>query len=604
VIFRLALRAATVIGLAAAIAGGARVAYLAGAGEFGFIAGAGTGLMVASGLAAAACALLLESAEAELDRLRRDRAILKAEGDLNRARVRGLERRAESLSLVREIHRSTNIITRGERLRQVLSVIGQLGTTVEAALFAAASSTGSAQPSRAPRGAAAGPKPARGEEGGDPVLRLAAYLRRDREGELFIRLDGEVARADRLSVGDAVVTSNGTVRELAADLAAAGERAGRIEAVLPRTPETRPATPSTGWAPPYRASRAAAGAGLRGAERAREELASLLSSADLDPAAATAALAHGQVLRAHDRSRDLIELVYPLTAEGAGVGALRVRLPAREVGEFGAAALAGDGGAAAGGSGRDGLGELEEVLGECTRHVALAIKKEADADRAVTDGLTGLLLRREFEPRLEEAIARAAEERRPLALLVVDIDHFKSVNDVHGHRSGDAVLRGVASLVRRHIRACDAAFRYGGEEISVVLPGSASREAKVTAERLRAAVEAAAFTGDGGREIGVTISVGVAAYDPRRSRSPRPPRAPDLFRRADAAVYRAKALGRNAVVAWAGRTGRSGRSRRRGVARSSSRRRTASSRWAGPGTQAMPATTASGRASGRMRRSA
>ena len=92
----------------------------------------------------------------------------------------------------------------------------------------------------------------------------------------------------------------------------------------------------------------------------------------------------------------------------------------------------------------------------------------------------------------------------------------------------------------------------------MVLPGSGTREAKATAERLREAVSEAIFTCEGGQKVGVTISVGIAAYDPRRSRSSaqRAPAAAELFRRADAAVYRAKESGRNRVVAWSGRGSR------------------------------------------------
>jgi diguanylate cyclase (GGDEF)-like protein len=226
------------------------------------------------------------------------------------------------------------------------------------------------------------------------------------------------------------------------------------------------------------------------------------------------------------------------------VGALRVRLPAEGLDSGGP---------------RGSLKEIEEVLTECTRHVALALKKETDADRAMTDGLTGLLIRREFEPRLDKALAVATKEKSPLALLLIDIDHFKNVNDTHGHQSGDCVLRGVAAVMRRQIRACDSAYRYGGEELCVVLPGSGTREAKKTAERLRAAVEETLFGGDADQKINVTISIGLAGVDPRRSRAKtsgtksRKRKGIDstkLIGRADAAVYNAKEAGRNQVVAW------------------------------------------------------
>jgi diguanylate cyclase (GGDEF)-like protein len=264
----------------------------------------------------------------------------------------------------------------------------------------------------------------------------------------------------------------------------------------------------------------------------------------LDCSAAGAALEHRQVLRYQDPSSNYCELLYPLAAEGKPVGVLRVRLPDQSAQ-----------GAATCGGGRD-IADIEEILNECARHVALALKKEADVDRAEIDGLTGLLMKREFEPRLTEALQAGHEEKRPVALLVTDIDHFKSVNDTHGHRTGDIILRGVASIMRRHVRSCDAAFRYGGEELCVMLPGSGVREAKATAERLREAVEAAVFTGDRGQDVRVTISIGLAAYDPKRAKaSAEKARDPaELFRRADNAVYAAKEGGRNRVIAWGSRS--------------------------------------------------
>jgi len=539
-LYRLILRFAALVGAAAVLSGAAAVVYWRFAQGVSPLALAGGILLVASGLAASACAMLLESAETELPKIRLERDLLRAECDAERTRASGLERRAENLSLVREIHRSTNIVTRGERLRQLLSVLGQLGEDVEAVMFAAADPVPVIPDARrrgkrdaveprvrlrpaaylrtgepgAPASTAAGtPGSARAALTGAADA-LGRHVWRETgagtSGDLFLRFDRDFADRGALGVADAASASHGAGREFAADLVADGERVGRIEARL----ESGAATDGLG---PERT------------------LAGLLAGADLDCETATAAVTHGQVLRAHDPSKGRIELVYPLTAEGSNVGALRVRLPTSELG-----------------GGARSLGELEEVLAECTRHVALALKKETDADRATTDGLTGLLMKREFEPRLGEALVATTGERKPLALLVIDIDHFKKVNDTHGHRSGDIVLRGVAALVRRHIRAPDTAFRYGGEEICVVLPGSGVREAKATAERLRAAVEEASFSGDAGQDVRVTISVGLSAFDPRRTRSPRKRAVDgaDLFRRADAAVYRAKEAGRNQVVPW------------------------------------------------------
>jgi diguanylate cyclase (GGDEF)-like protein len=493
---RTALKLATAVGSAAVLAGLAALVYWRFAAECSPLFAAGGGLLVISGLVAAGCALLLGPAREELLQLRREAAVLRAERTAQSAKLDRLERRHERLALVREIHQSTNIVTRAERLRQILSLIGQIGERVEVALFAASA-----------------PNPAGGER---RSLRPAAYLRSFEEGEVFLRMDRAPAPGAELTVADAATATNGLGRETAGDLVCEGETVGRIEASVGHHDDVEPA----------------------------EALGKLLAGADLDCGPAAAALDQGHVLRSHDPAAERAELLYPLTAEGGAVGALRVRLPAGE-GESGAP--------------RGSLREIEEALTECTRHVALAVKKETDADRAITDGLTGLLIRREFEPRLEKALGRAAEEKTPLALLMIDIDHFKSVNDDHGHRSGDCVLRGVAAVIRRHIRACDSAYRYGGEEMCVVLPGSGTREAKKTAERLRAAVEETSFGGDTGQKIDVTISVGLSGIDPRRSRSrtsgAKASRAKAaaparLIGRADAAVYAAKEAGRNQVVAW------------------------------------------------------
>ncbi len=494
---RMALKMATALGSAAVLAGLAALVYWRFAAECSTFAAAGGGLLIVSGLLAAGGAIILGPAREELLRLRREAAVLRAECSAKGAKVDHLERRNERLALVREIHQSTNIITRSDRLRQILSLIGQISEKVEVTLFAATA-----------------PNPT-GNEGRS--LRPAAYMRSFAEGEVFLRMDRAPALGTELTVADAATATNGLGQETTGDLVCEGETIGRIEASV--GPD--------------------ACGGLPG-----EVLGRLLAEADLDCGPAAAALDQGHVVRSHDAVAQRAELLYPLTAEGDAVGALRVRLPAAGLDSGGP---------------RGSLKEIEEVLTECTRHVALALKKETDADRAMTDGLTGLLIRREFEPSLDKALAVAARERRPLALLMIDIDHFKSVNDIHGHQSGDCVLRGVSAVMRRHIRACDSAYRYGGEELCVVLPGSGTREAKKTAERLRAAVEETSFGGDSGQKINVTISIGLAGVDPRRSRAKtsgskakrrRGIDSAKLVSRADAAVYSAKEQGRNQVVAW------------------------------------------------------
>jgi len=155
----------------------------------------------------------------------------------------------------------------------------------------------------------------------------------------------------------------------------------------------------------------------------------------------------------------------------------------------------------------------------------------------VTDGLTGIYNRRFLDDMLTREVSRSQRIGAPLALLMVDIDHFKRFNDRHGHQAGDEALRGVARTLAHHFRSMDFVARYGGEEFAMVLPGAGLESALKTAERLRAALQSAKI-GDG-----LTASVGVAAF---------PESAGDesaLVAAADAALYAAKEAGRNTVRA-------------------------------------------------------
>ena len=159
-----------------------------------------------------------------------------------------------------------------------------------------------------------------------------------------------------------------------------------------------------------------------------------------------------------------------------------------------------------------------------------------------TDPLTGLFNRRYFEARLEEEVARALRYGSSLALLTVDVDKFKSVNDRFGHTAGDAVLHGVALVVRRTVRFFDVCARIGGDEFVILLHGS-ERNALQSADRLRRRIESwnpdpeLALPDD----MKVTVSIGLASLTPDAS-GPQ-----DLMARADRALYLAKAAGRNCV---------------------------------------------------------
>lgn len=161
---------------------------------------------------------------------------------------------------------------------------------------------------------------------------------------------------------------------------------------------------------------------------------------------------------------------------------------------------------------------------------------------AHTDALTQLLNRRALAERITAEMERALRYDSSLALLMIDLDHFKRVNDTFGHLVGDDVLRDVAALLTKTIRNTDMVARYGGEEFLVLLPETDDTGAATFAERIRAAVEGHDFGGGAGQYLRLTTSVGVATFPAARIES-----VEDLFARADAALYRAKADGRNRV---------------------------------------------------------
>ena len=165
---------------------------------------------------------------------------------------------------------------------------------------------------------------------------------------------------------------------------------------------------------------------------------------------------------------------------------------------------------------------------------------------AVTDELTGLNNRRFMESQIIALVERAAAGGDPVAALMIDIDHFKKINDTYGHDVGDEVLREFAARLASNVRAIDLPCRYGGEEFTVIMPGASIEAAEKVAERIRLHVAGAPFRVAAGSELlNVTISIGVAASMGEHD-------APEaLIKRADEAVYEAKAGGRNRVIARA-----------------------------------------------------
>jgi two-component system cell cycle response regulator len=161
---------------------------------------------------------------------------------------------------------------------------------------------------------------------------------------------------------------------------------------------------------------------------------------------------------------------------------------------------------------------------------------------ATTDALTRLMNRRALLDRLSVEVDRARRFKSQLSLLMVDLDHFKFVNDQHGHLVGDAMLRQMGTLLSGAVRTIDVVARYGGEEFVLILPETSTEGAVVFAERLRERVHERQFEIDAERTIHLTCSVGVASFP-----SPFVASTEDLFARADEALYRAKSGGRNQV---------------------------------------------------------
>ena len=161
---------------------------------------------------------------------------------------------------------------------------------------------------------------------------------------------------------------------------------------------------------------------------------------------------------------------------------------------------------------------------------------------ATTDPLTRLLNRRALLERLSREVDRAKRYESMLTLLLLDIDHFKRINDERGHLVGDAVLRQIGALVEASVRTVDIAARYGGEEFVLILPETSQDGGIIFAERLRESIERYPFDASSDEPLHLTASIGVATFP-----SPRVDSTEDLFARADEALYRAKSSGRNQV---------------------------------------------------------
>ena len=185
--------------------------------------------------------------------------------------------------------------------------------------------------------------------------------------------------------------------------------------------------------------------------------------------------------------------------------------------------------------------EDQEILGALANQAAVAIARTRLYEAAITDGLTGLFVRRFAMHRLSEEVRRARRYESELSVVMCDIDHFKSVNDTYGHQAGDEVIRQVATTIMGALRVdVDVAGRYGGEEFLLILPHTDSENAAICAERIRVALEKLSVTVCEGLSIIKTMSFGVAALAPDDTLE-------SLVKRADDALYAAKDAGRNRV---------------------------------------------------------
>jgi diguanylate cyclase (GGDEF)-like protein len=231
--------------------------------------------------------------------------------------------------------------------------------------------------------------------------------------------------------------------------------------------------------------------------------------------------------------------VFDAPARLRGLGSLRV-LPLRTADRVLGTVVLGARRRAA--YGAETVRQLEVVAMQAAEAILRARLFDETERLATTDGLTGLLNHRAFQARFEEEIAHARRYDRNVSVLLVDVDHFKKVNDTHGHPAGDEVLRGVAGILAREARSTDLAARYGGEEFAVLMPETDLAGALAVAERIRVRVAASPFPTARGA-LAATLSAGVAAFPACAGG-----RA-ELLEAADAALYASKRAGRNRCTA-------------------------------------------------------
>ena len=194
--------------------------------------------------------------------------------------------------------------------------------------------------------------------------------------------------------------------------------------------------------------------------------------------------------------------------------------------------------------------ELKKTHEELQAYVTEIEKLQAELrEQALRDPLTGLYNRRYLAEMLENELARVKREKKPMSVIVTDIDHFKNINDNYGHQVGDEFLKKIADLISSHTRSSDIACRYGGEEFLLVMPGTSVKSATKRAEELRLECTQIQVPYEN-KKLSVTLSFGVASYPAHGQR------AEEIVIKADKALYKSKRSGRNRVTVWEGSKGR------------------------------------------------
>lgn len=248
--------------------------------------------------------------------------------------------------------------------------------------------------------------------------------------------------------------------------------------------------------------------------------------AELDMTNVVETLKHRAILRAAEGSNCF--WTYPLMADGEVMGVMQI-----------VAGLAGDADEKV-----RRIERHEETIRHLLKHISLALKTPTLYDRATLDGLTGLFNKQHFIGELNQAFRLAHRHKTPFTLVLSDIDYFKAVNDTHGHLIGDRCLQVIGTVLKEQVRASDLVFRYGGEEMVLLLPSTEETDGIALAERVHQAIQAAEIPLPDGSMLSVTASMGICQYNPSVE-------APDeLVSRADKCLYEAKRRGRNQIFFW------------------------------------------------------